>query len=1199
MSKRDKKLNLKLNRLNEEDENTLEPTPEDEANKIHDETLEKNQEIISQEYENLKTKIHKVFKLLPYCEPNIFNLIDSNEKRLEYFNHSLLNRFCYTESEDRLLNVTNLDLNDETISHFTLPKLTSLLNLSEKDTYSSQELFNLNQNIKIINYLSLRSNNFKQLPYNLIDLFSNVNLIDLSENLIENLNLPYLNKFTCLKELNLGNNRLKVFGDLASVTMNEPIFTTLEKLNLSSNFLTSATSVLLSQFKNLKCLNLSDNNYLIDEQNQLPWQLMSNNNLGNLIELDMSKNNKLLDQIGSNQITSNKHQRTRSESVYSARSVASSANLSFISNKLIFKSFNCLTNLKILNLSENRLVNVPSDIKDLKFLEELILDVNEIEFIPNELTALKNLTTLSLRQNRLKELSDNFCQYAKFKETLQRLDLSFNNLKYDNLSLKICLFENLKYLNLSNNQFDLIPNTLPKNLENLDISNNRLKCLMIRPLGPRAQEDDDILIALDYNEHTSLNKLQKIKQKFDMNYDRPETDTSEELKLPHVFYLRNLKYLNASANKISEIPLDFGLLNSNLNYLNLSSNQINQISINLCRGLGHLKFLDLSKNKIRDITDKIRELTSLEFLNLSQNRLNQLNLEVCTDLKNLKELNLSRNYFESLPLFSSNSPLSRASSHQSNFPGKKFTFNLVKLEKIDLSFNKFKSNLNLYTHFSHCPSLLEINLSSNCIILVDTDELSSLLDTEYRDFLDDEKAKKLSVPKLKLSNLKRLNLSNNQVSFIRGGFIKFLNSVYKLAPNLREVIYEQSNGLKLGLIDSNESYCFQEETLDEEIKLKLEVLDLSSNSLKHFPNFLLDLKNLKELYFNGNFVQKIPSAFFKETFTLEEYNSNFKKLIIEKKPGSDEEIEDEDEETVRRRNKKKKLQPPKIDPLEEQEIQVKQKEEELKFKNYICDKLEILHLNSNRIESISPTFFSHFKCLKELKLNDNPLKDPPQQSICLSSLPKLARNKETKALTKLNESSYEKTVVIQPTRPKTSIYHYDQFYPNQKDLEQLPNLFMQSSLDLKPLQTYMIKYKNREDMMLTNMFMIIKDNIDSLETLLKLMRRLKMPMDRVQYVCKEINDSVAKNWSKIEQIEFKPEPGKFRLSRKELNKKMRQYILRLQAWNLLNVWRSTYGTDAQSEELVRIFKLMSSNQYEMEIYEKLNMFKLSSSMIRI
>lgn len=136
-------------------------------------------------------------------------------------------------------------------------------------------------------------------------------------------------------------------------------------------------------------------------------------------------------------------------------------------------------------------------------------------------------------------------------------------------------------------------------------------------------------------------------------------------------------------------------------------------------------------------------------------------------------------------------------------------------------------------------------------------------------------------------------------------------------------------------------------------------------------------------------------------------------------------------------------------------------------------------------------------------------------------------------------------------------------------------------------------------MMLTNMFLIIKDNIDSLETLLKLMRRLKMPMDRVQFVCQEISDSVMKNWTKIEQIEFKPEPGKFRLSRKELNRKMHQYILRLQTWNLLNAWRNTYGTDAQSEELVRIFKIMSSNQYEMDIYEKLNRFKLTSSMIRI
>ena len=131
------------------------------------------------------------------------------------------------------------------------------------------------------------------------------------------------------------------------------------------------------------------------------------------------------------------------------------------------------------------------------------------------------------------------------------------------------------------------------------------------------------------------------------------------------------------------------------------------------------------------------------------------------------------------------------------------------------------------------------------------------------------------------------------------------------------------------------------------------------------------------------------------------------------------------------------------------------------------------------------------------------------------------------------------------------------------------------------------------------MFMLVKDNIDSLETLLKLMRRLKMPMDKVDYVCREIKDSVTKNWNKIALIEYPPEPGKLSLSRRELRIKMEQYILKLQSWNLLNAWRNTFGADAQSDELIRIFKLMNSNQYENLLYQKLLTLKLSSNMLRV
>ncbi len=136
-------------------------------------------------------------------------------------------------------------------------------------------------------------------------------------------------------------------------------------------------------------------------------------------------------------------------------------------------------------------------------------------------------------------------------------------------------------------------------------------------------------------------------------------------------------------------------------------------------------------------------------------------------------------------------------------------------------------------------------------------------------------------------------------------------------------------------------------------------------------------------------------------------------------------------------------------------------------------------------------------------------------------------------------------------------------------------------------------------MLLCNMFLVIKDTIDSKETLLKILRRLKMPMDKVDYVCKEIQNNVTKNWTKIAEIEYPKQPGKLSLSRRELNKKMREYILKLQAWNLLNAWRNTFGPDAPSDELVRILRLMNSNDCENLLYEKVFRLKFASSMFRV
>ena len=136
-------------------------------------------------------------------------------------------------------------------------------------------------------------------------------------------------------------------------------------------------------------------------------------------------------------------------------------------------------------------------------------------------------------------------------------------------------------------------------------------------------------------------------------------------------------------------------------------------------------------------------------------------------------------------------------------------------------------------------------------------------------------------------------------------------------------------------------------------------------------------------------------------------------------------------------------------------------------------------------------------------------------------------------------------------------------------------------------------------MLLCNMFLIIKDTIDSKETLLKILRRLKMPMDKVDYVCKEIANNVTKNWSKIVETEYPVIRGQLSPSRKELTKRMHQYILKLQAWNLMNAWRNTFGPDAPSDELVRILKLMNSNDREDRLYQKVFKLKCSSNMFKL
>ena len=1093
MTKREKKNIINtLNKLNEEDESlpivlvNVEDTPE------HDLFLD---------HHKLRLCVDGVFKTVPVCEQPVS--IDES-KRVQVLEQVLVNHLVLNEINQPYQQITESSRDENTLSLNNLSLTNKILkdfnyeNVKNKDT---EDLTNFNYNQNKISVLNLKQNHFSQLPINLIDLFiANLESIDLSSNNFESLYLLQFKPLVKVKEINLSHNALKTIeltdsneSDTVKTSVN--LLLTLERLNLSNNNLKSSSCYLLTQLKSLKYLNLSNNEFQINSMDvQLPWQ-RPNSQMQNLIELNLSCNNK---------------------AKISSKTAIRRGRLSLVNNQVGL--FNNLISLKILDLSENNLHNIPPDIKDLRNLEQLFLDRNMLEFIPNEITELRCLKVLSLSSNRIGELSDLFCYYSKFLNTLVKLNLSKNQMKNETISYKIATYEELKYLDLSENLLELVPNPLPKDLEELVLNKNKIKSLMVRPLSATAKNDEELLQALGIGKEDKSKIKPNSKLKESDVYDEPDVDFAEQINLPHVFYLRKLKKLHLRDNHIQEVPTDFGILNSNLEFLDLGYNFLTQISVSLCRGLGGLKYLSVDSNRIRELPDKIRELSDLELLNLSKNRLLSLNYEVCNDLKNLKVLLLNNNNLEELPIFVPNrrpvSGMKRTPSSLSNasFVRKpKFTFNLPSLKKIDLSSNKFSSDFSFYSTFGLCSSLEEISLASNRIYLLDTDNddestLENLLNDES--VIDEEKIKSLLNVKHKLLNLNSVNLSNNQIAFGKSGFIKLLVDLFKLAPNLKRIFYEQGNGCKLGndmdlkkvvddefLFSLDEEYHEINETnknsrlikkflfdLEKEnynvLINKLEVIDLSNNNLKKLPGFIYKLKNIKELYLNGNQLKKIPVEMYQETMPSDD--KEFRELLKlqqlweeSKRRKKLEELEDEENEEEEVEEVEVKKKPKKKKPAPKKETEnLKQEIEDVKNKdpaNLISQKIQVLQLNNNKIEHVPENLFSSFASLKDIKLVGNPLKEPPQHSVCINS--RLNRNNDMKRSQSMlsNRSSTVITLINNPKTKTTddlerSLNSFAQANSesSSKDDGNKKNVFADMNDNLKPLQSFMLNHKKRE-----------------------------------------------------------------------------------------------------------------------------------------
>ena len=207
----------------------------------------------------------------------------------------------------------------------------------------------------------------------------------------------------------------------------------LEYLSVASNSLTEL-SLDFSRLVNLKRLDLHGNNL-----KNIPSRIWQSNSLTSL-------------NLSSNFLMEFPDPPTSFEALPLALSLSE---LYLADNRFKTESLynlNGLTNLTILNLSCNEIVDLEENLNEMHRLAEFYVSDNEITRLPDDIDKWTNLRILHLNGNRFMSLSFDLCR----NQQLEVLDVSGNNLKYNisnypydwNWAWNV----ELKYLNISDNR---------------------------------------------------------------------------------------------------------------------------------------------------------------------------------------------------------------------------------------------------------------------------------------------------------------------------------------------------------------------------------------------------------------------------------------------------------------------------------------------------------------------------------------------------------------------------------------------------------------------------------------------------------------------------------------------------------------------------------------------------------------------------
>lgn len=254
--------------------------------------------------------------------------------------------------------------------------------------------------------------------------------------------------------------------------------------------------------------------------------------------------------------------------------------------------FTNYSSLKTLNLSNNKIDDLPRNVFGNLDLEVLRLSHNQLTAIPFQVFApTEKLRVLDLSYNGIVTILDHFFKFNRHIEELllnnnnvtkltsnaladltqlKRLDLSTNSLE----SVAKGLFDalnNLEYLNLANNPISNVPSSTFRGLTNLrwiNLSNNKLKQLTfgLFHFSPRIEtlilDSTDIEI-LHNSEFLGLPRLEDLKIRNNKRLVEIEPYVLADTLL--------IKHLDISGNSLTFLPLALANL-TQLQSLNIKDN---------------------------------------------------------------------------------------------------------------------------------------------------------------------------------------------------------------------------------------------------------------------------------------------------------------------------------------------------------------------------------------------------------------------------------------------------------------------------------------------------------------------------------------------------------------------------------------------------------------------------------------------------